>query len=161
MDITVEVMLPPRGATDFSESANPTYRVLAPVAVYVPRRDIRAVHQNATGYLHVTDVPQIIPDEVTTRIHFESENEKITAQLNARLCDTWTEISAVHMERTEVTIEKRRWCGDPSGLTIREANTLLAERQITITWDHFCEILKRREPYEGQRPVTSTDIDAR
>jgi hypothetical protein len=35
MDITVEVMLPPRGATTFAESAHPKWRVLAIGAIYI------------------------------------------------------------------------------------------------------------------------------
>lgn len=119
MDLTIEVMLPPRGATDFHTSAHPRWRVLAIVAVY-PLKTVDVVGMPRTGYIHVTGVPMppawsgLSEDEVKLRI-------------NAKLAAVWEAENGSEIER-------RLWCGLASMLSTKLRNDLLTDRQITVTW---------------------------
>ena len=124
MDLTVEVMLPSRGAADFSTSANPKYRVLAPVAVYW-RKDAPVVGMPRTGYIHVNDVPM-------PQAWADLTADEVMARINARLCAFWSEELG----------ERRLWCGDASLIGAAARNNLRTERQITVGWTAFKNVLR-------------------
>lgn len=122
-------MLPPRGAADYSESAHPKWRVLAPVAVYTLRQPA-VIGMPRTGYIHVTGVP--IPPAWSGLTE-----EEIVAKLNAKLC-------AVYDDGARNVIEKRIWCGDHLLIPLVARNALRVNRQITVTWTQFKAALKHR-----------------
>jgi hypothetical protein len=121
MDITIEVMLPPRGATDFSASANPKYRVLSPVAVYA-RKTLDTVTMPCTGYVHVTAVP----------------GDYSLVDLSAKLC-------APHQEAQE----RRVWALDAAIIPGVIKASLLQNRQVTITWAQFKVFMQNRRENRG------------
>jgi hypothetical protein len=141
MDLTVEVMLPPRGANDYTQSANERYRVLAPVAVY-PLKTVATVGMQRTGYVHVTGVPER-PSwaNLTT--------EQLMKKLNARLCDIWTNADGTMKER-------RMWAGIASAIPANARNRLLTDRQITVTWTAFKNVLQN---LIEQRQLADGDLD--
>jgi hypothetical protein len=127
MDMTVEVMLPPRGASDYTQSANPRYRVLAPVAVY-PLKTVATVGMQRTGYVHVTGVPERPAWANLTQ-------EQLMAKLNGKLCQVW--------ENVDGTLRERRiWAGIASQIPANARNRLLNDRQITVTWTAFKNVLQ-------------------
>jgi hypothetical protein len=112
MDITVEVMLPPRGET-FATLRNGRYMVLMPVAVY-PLKVVDAVGMQRTGYIHVTGVPN--------RISIVRANEVLCRQ-------------------DDGTDERRVWKGDPAMVPSAARQALLNDRQITVTFAQFRAVL--------------------
>lgn len=127
MDLTVEVMLPPRGASDYSTSANPKWRVLAPVAVY-PLKTVDVVGMPNTGYVHVTGVPERPAWENLT-------TDELMQRLSSKLCDVW-EGAAGEM------VERRKWAGLASAVPASARNRLLQDRQITVTWTQFKNVMR-------------------
>jgi hypothetical protein len=127
MDLTVEVMLPPRGAPDFSTSANSKYRVLTPVAVYW-LKTVDTIGMPNTGYIHVTGVPR-------PQAWSEWSDEQVIARCNTILCRVWENAEGQ-------VIERRIWAGDASVLSAGVRNTLRNNRQITVTWTQFKNVLK-------------------
>jgi hypothetical protein len=141
MDLTVEVMLPPRGATDFTQSANERYRVLAPVAVY-PLKTPASVGLQRTGFVHVTGVPvRASWANLTT--------EQIMQRVNARLCEVWENADGTFRER-------RKWAGIAATIPQGTRNRLLSERQITVTWTQFKNFLQN---LIEQRALADGDFD--
>jgi hypothetical protein len=138
MDFSVEVMLPPRGAADFSESANIRYRVLAPVAVYVPRKVTAVVAMPRTGYLHVAGFPD-------NHNSFRQVNrERRQRRLNEVLCEFWEEPSLIEIEERFRLVERRTWRADPALLPPLIRNALLIARQAEITWSQ-CKALYQHQ----------------
>ena len=128
MDITVEVMLPPRGAGNYSTSANPRYRVLMPVHVYVPMKEIDTVAMPRTGYVHVTGVP--------TRPGWGAlTNEEVERRINQRLCDRLLDQDGNELERS-------KWAGVAASIPANARNRLLNDRQITVTWTAFKNVMQ-------------------
>lgn len=127
MDLTIEVMLPPRGAGDYSTSANTKWRVLAPVAVY-PLKTVATVGMQNTGYVHVTGVP-------TPQAWAEWSEERILQRINAILCEAWEDV-----DRT--SLERRIWAGDPANIPAGARNNLRTNRQITVTWTQFKPVFR-------------------
>jgi hypothetical protein len=117
VDLTVEVMLPARGANDFATSANARWRVLAPVAVYT-RRAPSTVGMPLTGYIHVNGVP--LPPAWA-----DWSEERALQRMNNILCEFWNDG------------ERRIWCGDHTVLGAGARNALLTDRQLTVTWAQF------------------------
>jgi hypothetical protein len=107
MDITVCVMLPPRGATDYTTSAHPKWRVLEPVSVTVTGDTSQPITAQRTGYIHVNNVPQTQLGVVAGRLCNQGE------------------------------IHKKEWCGDSTMLPPPMRSQLLLDRQITLTWGQF------------------------
>jgi hypothetical protein len=141
MDLTIEVMLPPRGATDYTQSANERYRVLAPVAVY-PLKTVATVGMQRTGYVHVTGVPERPAwANLTT--------EQLMAKLNGKLCAFWEDAQGN-------LVERRKWAGLASAIPANARNRLLNERQITVTWTAFKNVLQN---LIEQRQLADGDLD--
>ena len=129
MDITVEVMLPPRGAPDYSTSAHSKWRVLSLVGVHIPRLNPPSVNLPNTGYVHVTDVP--------TRPGWAAlTNEEIERRINARLCRMEL-LGPLHQ-----IVERRRFAGIASLIPAGAANNLRTNRQITVTWTQFKAVIQ-------------------
>ncbi len=127
MDLTVEVMLPQRGAANYSTSANPRYRVLAPVAVY-QRKTVTEIGMPRTGYVHVTGVPERPSWSGLT-------TEQIMRRLNGRLCEIWDDAEGNMVER-------RKWAGVAAAIPTNARNRLLQDRQITVTWTQFKAVMQ-------------------
>ena len=123
MDLTICVMLPPRGASDYSVAANPKYRVLAPVAVYFMGDTSQPVAAECTGYIHVTGVP-------TPAGWASLTSEEVRARLNAILCRIWENVDGSQRER-------RLWGGVATSIPQAKRNALLTDRQISVTWTQF------------------------
>ena len=126
MDLTVEVMLPPRGDVDFARGQNGRYRVLAAVAVY-PLKTTAVVGMQRSGYLHVTGVPVVD----------KGGGERTLAHLNRVLCEPWTRADGSLRER-------RKWCGVPAALPARVVSTLLESRQATVAWAEFKALFRHQ-----------------
>lgn len=125
-DITLCVMLPPRGDTTFDRSAHSKMPALSPVCVY-PLQKIDEVTAPRTGYIHVTGCPvQVTPDRLTQRI-----------------CQAW--------EEGEIYLAKRLWVGLASALTLRQKADLLRDRQTTLTWAEFRDAFVRQDTGETIR----------
>lgn len=131
MDVTVEVMLPPRGAADYSQSAHSKWRVLAPVAVYYPRKVIAEIGMPRTGYVHVTDIPMPQGWALLTA-------DEIQARLSNRLCAVWYQADGLSSR------EKRIWCGDSAQIALAARNALRTNRQLTVTWTQFKQAIRNR-----------------
>jgi hypothetical protein len=141
MDLTVEVMLPPRGASNYDASANPRYRVLAPVAVY-PLKTVAEIGMQRTGYVHVTGVPERPAwANLTT--------EQLMAKLNGKLCDIWHDAQGN-------LVERRKWAGLASAIPANARNRLLQDRQITVTWTAFKNVMQH---LIEQRQLADGDLD--
>jgi hypothetical protein len=121
MDLTIEVMLPPRGAVDFSASANPKYRVLSPVAVY-ERKTVDEVTMPCTGYIHVNGVP----------------GDYSLVELNAKLCAPYADGN-----------ERRIWALDSTIIPGVIRANLLQDRQVTMTWAQFRVFMQNRRENRG------------
>jgi hypothetical protein len=127
MDLTVEVMLPPRGASDYTVSANPKWLVLAPVAVY-PLKTVDVVGMPNTGYIHVTGIPE--PDtwaSLTT--------EQLMIKLNNVLCQLLEDAQG------EI-VQRRQWQGLSSSMSPPVRNKLLSDRQVTMSWNQFKSLMR-------------------
>jgi hypothetical protein len=124
MDITIEVMLPPRGAGDYSESAHPKWRVLSVVDVHYPMRVTDVIGMPRTGYVHVTGVPFMVTWATKTE-----------DQLRQKLSEVFT--------REWEGVEKREWAiAAPASIPIGARNTLRTQRQITVTWTQLRAYLR-------------------
>lgn len=125
-DVTICVMLPPRGDTTFDRSAHAKMPVLSPVCVY-PLQTINEVTAPRTGYIHVTGCPvQVTPERLAQRI-----------------CQVW--------EEGETYRAKRLWVGLVSALTLRQKADLLRDRQTTMTWAEFRDAFVRQNTGETIR----------
>lgn len=113
MDITICVMLPTRGSTDFGEAGNANYPMLGVVCVYPYLLD-DAVEIGAqfTGYVGVTGVPD----------------------------DKYERIKEV-LARADVGF-KRVWAGVASRIPVNTRNRLATDRKITVTWTQFRNFLR-------------------
>jgi hypothetical protein len=164
MDISVEVMLPPRGADFTTEMGNNHYRVLSPVAIYIPRKFPDTVRLQHTGFLHVTGFPDNHPS-------FRQVNrEDRERRLNGVLGEIWrvpdrisqpqpTErringVRQIVMEAPDRLNQKRCWAGDPQTLPPQVRDALLNERQAEITWGQFKAFMRHQV-----RQVNLTDDD--
>jgi hypothetical protein len=108
MDITICVMLPTRGSSDFTEAGNANYPMLGVVCLYpylIP--DEVVIGAPRTGYVGVTGVPD----------------------------DKYERIKEV-LTRDDVGF-KRVWAGVASRLSTNVRNRLAADRRITVTWTQF------------------------
>jgi hypothetical protein len=112
MDITVCVMLPTRGSSDFTEAGNNNYPMLGVVAVYPYMNDTVEISAPRTGYVHVTGVPD----------------------------DKYQRIKNV-LERQDEGF-KRVWAGVASRIPVNARNRLVADRRITVTWTQFRNFLR-------------------
>lgn len=143
MDITIAIMLPPRGDTDFSRSAHPRWQVLSIVTAYVPMATIDQVTHPTLGYVHVTGVPK-------PAAWSDWSNERI----QKKICD---KITAVWEDENRQVLGKRFWCGDGSSIPAGAVSNLLTNRQITVTWTqfkNFCLNLK-----EANRKLADQDLE--
>jgi hypothetical protein len=134
MDITIEVMLPPRGAADYSESAHPKWRVLAVVDVHWPMRETDVIGMPRTGYVHVTGMP--FPVTWATKT-----DDQIRKKLSEVFTREWTEGG-----------EKREWAiAASASIPAAARNALRTQRQITVTWTQlraFLRNLRRDAPLD-------------
>jgi len=143
VDLTIEVMLPVRGAVGGAQTqpANPSWRLLAIVAVY-PMKTVPTVWMPFTGYVHVTGVPDLPAWSGLT-------TEEIMRRINARLCRVWESVIGV-------TLEKREFAAIAASIPVGARNTLLSERQLTVTWTQFKNYVQNvKEP----RALNDTDLD--
>ncbi len=133
MDITVCVMLPPRGASDYTTSAHSKWRVLEPVSVSLKGDTAQEITALRTGYIHVINVP-MQPDWAGLS---DEETVKVIA----------SSICAVG------TTTKKAWAGRSSMLPAPLRTDLLVDRQITLTWGQFKAFLQN-----DVRPFTEGDL---
>lgn len=130
---TIEVMLPPRGAGDWSQAKIGSWRVGTVVAAYAHKGSLPAVGMPRTGYVHVTGIPDTIRPvrarEVLTRL--------------------WTDAGGNQVER-------RVWRVDPSAVPAAARDTLRINRQITVTWTQFKAAVTHLVEL---RPVADSDFD--
>lgn len=127
MDLTICIMLPPRGATDFSASAHPKWRVLSFVSVTYMGDTTQPITAPRTGYVHVTGVP-------TPVAWAGLSSDEILQRVNYRLCRVWENFD---VDGRPSTVEKREFAGIASLIPVNAANRLLTDRQITVTWTQF------------------------
>jgi hypothetical protein len=113
VDITVEVMLPVRGATDFTGKGNNYYPMLGVVEIYNHMKVTDVVGMPRTGYIHVLNVPEL------------------RFPLLKRV-----------LRRKGLNGKKRSWAGLDSRLTALQKNRLLTNRQITMGWLAFRSLLR-------------------
>lgn len=144
MDLTIEVMLPPRGAADFTLSANPKWRVLSIVAVY-PRKKVDVVAMPNTGYIHVADVP-------TPRGWGVLATDELMRRLNAALADAAE-------DQEQRLVAKRRWAGEASLLPLEAREKLRSDRQVTISWATFTGAVRDVTNARSLRDVSLDDGD--
>jgi hypothetical protein len=141
MDITVCVMLPARGG-DPTIPANPKYRLLSPVAVTPMGDTTQPIGAQCTGYIHVTGVPMRAGWAALT-------NEAIMQRINAKLCKVW--------ENADRTVrEHRALQGIAASIPAGARNTLLTERQLTVTWTQFKNFIQN---LIESRTLVDTDLD--
>lgn len=126
MDLTVCVMLPPRGDTTYDRSAHSKMPVLAPVCVY-PRQDIAEVTAPRTGYIHVTGCPVKSPQELAEKLCVPDERAVFVSD-----------------ERVTQTVAKRIYEADISTLPAKVQAVLLAERQCSLSWEEFAAMYVNR-----------------
>jgi len=143
MDLTIEVMLCPRGAPDFTEGEfHGRYRQLAIVAVY-PRKFSAEVGMQRTGYIHVTGVP--FPARWTGL-----STEEIMRRVNGKLC------APERQDEPENQGERRRWVARVSDIPAGARNTLRTQRQIEVTWPQFKAAMRN---WFTQEPLIDAEID--
>ena len=130
MDITVEVMLPPRGATDYTTSGNANWPLLAIIAVY-PLKTIPVVGMPVTGYMHVTGVP-----EHPSWTAMGLTQEQVFKGINQTLSDALTD------PETGAFLSRRNWTGTPTGIPANLRSRFLTDRQITLTWTQFRNFIR-------------------
>jgi hypothetical protein len=140
-------MLPPRGATDFTVSCNPEFRVLAPVSVLTMRDPSIPVLVRCTGYLHVPGVP----DHPSWPVDWTLEDK--LRHLNGVLAKKWEDDV---FDAKPGTIEKRKWSGNANALNTPSRNTLLQQRQLTITWTQCKNIFRDNKRNTG---LTEADFE--
>jgi hypothetical protein len=134
MDLTLEVMLPPRGALDYSASAHPKWLVLAIVAAYYPAKVLSEITMERTGYIQVTGIPEL-PGAAGLSA------EEIQRRVCHRVTVPWYEADG------KTVREKRIWCGDAviGAIAFPAAfNALRTDRQLTITWAQLKAFLRNR-----------------
>lgn len=137
MDLTIEFMLVPRGAADWSQSFHGSYRVLTIVAVYWPK-SVTEVGMPRTGYIHVTDVP-------TPQGWAAFSDEEKLRRFNRRFCSA------------RGNGERRVWGVQASSLPAAARNALRLNRQITVTWTQFKNVMQH---LDDQRALTDDDLGA-
>jgi hypothetical protein len=133
MDITVCVMLPERGATDYSTSAHPKWRVLEPVAVTIAGDTSQPITAPRTGYIHVTNIPSK-PEWMGL------PNEEVLRFVASSIC-------------APGLAHRKAWKGDETSLPLPMRQALLTDRQITITWGQFKAFFQN-----GSRSFADGDI---
>jgi hypothetical protein len=126
MDLTICVMLPPRGDADYSRSSHSKMPVLSPVCVY-QMHAIEIVSAPRTGYLHVTGCPV-----------------DSARQLAEKLCEPDIREVFAGPERMTQMQAKRAYEADVSLIPGRIAAALLTERQATCTWAEFSAMYAHR-----------------
>jgi hypothetical protein len=112
VDLTVEVMLPPRGSSDFDHAPKRGYPMLCPVAVYPVQKIAPVVGMPRSGYVHVIGVP---PGRF--------------AQLHDALMAT-----AATANRAWVILHTR--------LSQADKDELIEHRQIAVSWSEFRSLLR-------------------
>jgi hypothetical protein len=112
VDITICVMLPPRGSSDFNVPGNAHYPMLGVVAVYPYMDETAVVTAPHTGSVCVTGVPD----------------------------DKYARIKEV-LERGDDGL-KRIWAGVASRIPVNARNRLATDRKITVTWTQFRNFLR-------------------
>lgn len=137
-DLTICVMLPPRGDTTYDRSAHSKMPVLAPVCVY-PRQEIAEVTAPRTGYIHVSDCPVKDPRELAEKLCAVDEREVFVSE-----------------QRLTQTLAKRVYEADVSQLPAKVQAALLAERQCSLTWAEFAAMYGHRETNEKLADVVKT-----
>lgn len=140
MNLSFEVMLPPRGAEDYTQSANHKWKVLSVVAVY-PLKQVDEVGMPCTGYIHVTHMPE---PKGWKKLN---EDEK-SRRLNAKFAGPWND--------GDELIERRKVTGNAEVLTQLEQRVLLRDRQLTIPWSRF-KVLMRN--IAENRSVSDEDLE--
>lgn len=143
MDLTIEVMLPRRGATgaELSEPANPKYRLLALVAVY-PLKSVPTVGMPFTGYVHLTGVPE--------RAAWAGlSEEEIVARINSRLCKLW-------LDANREIVERREFAGIAASVPPGARTALQQDRQVTVTWNQFKAFVQN---VRDARALDDADLD--
>lgn len=131
MNITIEVMLPTRGGSDFTEAGNNKYPMLGVVAVYDHLKATSEVGMPRTGYVHVTGVP----DAAFFRI------KRVLEQ--------------TYEDSPDTSVSKRLWRGVASRIPVNARNRLATDRQITVTWTQFRNFLQN---IKEQRDFTDADM---
>lgn len=126
MDLTVCVILPPKGDAGYARSSHSKMPVLSPVCVYF-RQDIAEVTAPRTGYIHVTGCPVKNPSELAEKLCVADEREVF-----------------VGIERETQSLAKRVYEADTSLLPEKVAALLLTERQCTLTWGEFAAMYGHR-----------------
>lgn len=121
MNITIQTMIPPRGAIDYSAEKVGKLRYLCVGAIY-PEQVIDVVHSQRTGFVHVTGLDR------------DLDIQALKEKLETRWEDT----------ETKEMVEKREWTMDQSVFTSKELDTLITDRQITIDATRFWASLRRQ-----------------
>lgn len=120
---TIEFILPPRGAADWSQDIVGTWRVGTPVAVYPFRGIPDVVTMPRTGLVHVYDVP----DHITL--------EKVRSHLTA----PW-ESDQPDEDGRPSRIERRIWKARHDLMSGPGKAKLLADRQVSTNWTRLKQI---------------------
>lgn len=126
MDLTVAVMLPPKGDATYARSAHTKMPVLAPVAVY-ERVPVTTIRNPVLGYLRVTGCPVRSARELAEQICIPDERELFIAQ------EPMIQMAA-----------KRLYEADAALLPSKITATLLSKRQATLTWTEFAAMYANR-----------------
>lgn len=140
MDLTVAVMLPPKGDATYSRSAHTKMPVLAPVAVY-ERAPVATIRNPVLGYLRVTDCPVRSARELAEKICVPDERETVIGQ-----------------ETTRTTEAKRLYEADAALLPAKITATLLADRQATLTWAEFSAMYANRQTAQKLSAVVADGV---
>jgi hypothetical protein len=177
MDLTVCVMLPPRGDTTFERSAHSKIPVLAPVCIY-PLQEIKEVTAPRTGYIHVTGCPeQVTPERISRRlcqgweewvadrdivtVVWTDGKQKIQTIVDPKDAENpappsddrrWDVVSKVPGVEPVTTYRgKRMWVGIVASLSLRQKAELLQDRQTSMTWTAFRDAFIRQDTLETLR----------
>lgn len=127
IDLTITVMLPPRGHSNFGKSAHPKWRVLDIISTHEYIRGDEAIGAQRTGVIHVMGCP------------FHSHEE-------ANVVLTLPLVSTVEVDPV---FEKRRYVGTHTLLTDQQRTELLSQRKTTMTWTEFERIYRHVESGRG------------
>jgi hypothetical protein len=112
VDITVEVLLPPRGSPDFTLPGKRGYPMLGPVAVYPEQKITPTVGMQRTGYIHVLNVPPARYEQLRDVLMTEGGgNRRVWAVLHTRMSQA-------------------------------DKDELAEFRQITVGWSEFRSLLR-------------------
>lgn len=131
MDITLMVMLPPRGATSIDEGAgNSNYRIGSIIQV-LPYQGTGVVSSQVTGFLHVTGAP----------------NDLNLPKIKSELESQWEDLDVDG--RPTAVQSKRAWIIPPSILTGPEKLAIVANRQLTITAARFAAGVRKKAQAAG------------